>query len=116
MVGHPGTYRPPEKKEWLGRNDQKRLCRSSRKTRLNMNHDKMHSPKLTARLRIAAGLAFVWLLAILTLSGAEWIANFHNIAPGQNKITLLLLKLAEDLIIWLKTYLLILAVYLAASY
>jgi phosphoglycerol transferase MdoB-like AlkP superfamily enzyme len=81
-----------------------------------MNHDKMHSPKLTARLRIAAGLAFVWLLAILALSGAEWIANFHNIAPAQNKITLLLLKLAEDLIIWLKTYLLILAVYLATSY
>ena len=81
-----------------------------------MKHNDINSPTLTARLRIAAGLAFVWLAAILVLSGAEWIANFHHIAPGQNKIALLLLKLPADLIFWLKTYPVILVLYLATSY
>jgi uncharacterized sulfatase len=81
-----------------------------------MNHNDIPAPDVAARLRIAAGLAFVWLLAILALSGAEWMANFPNIAPGQNKMALLLLKLPEDLIFWLKTYPAILFIYLAASY
>jgi phosphoglycerol transferase MdoB-like AlkP superfamily enzyme len=81
-----------------------------------MNHNNIHSPALIARLQTAASLAFVWLLAILVLSSAEWIANFHHIASGQYKITLLLLKLPEDTIFWLKTYPVILAVYLGSSF
>jgi uncharacterized sulfatase len=81
-----------------------------------MNNRQVLRQKLVTRLGIAAGVAFVWLGAILVLSCAEWIANFHHIATGQNKSTLLLLKLPEDLLFWLKSYPLILILYVAASY
>ncbi len=74
------------------------------------------APKIGARLRTAAGLSIVWLLAIVALSSVEWMANLPNVALRQNKMLLLALKLPEDILFWLKAYPAVLFMYVAASY
>ncbi len=77
---------------------------------------KKSRPLLQERMRIFASFACIWLLGVLVVCGAEVIMNLHNLSSGDNRLSVILLKILNSLVFWIKTYVFLLLVFLAGSY
>jgi uncharacterized sulfatase len=72
--------------------------------------------QLQRRMQIFAGIAFIWLLAILVLGWIEFWVNYQSMSSGADRIAIGFFKMCTSLGYWWKAYALILFVWLGAGF